>query len=190
MAKNNYSNVSRTSETLTTKGRTLEEQEKDEARKRDIEIKTREDLLELTDISKGPKSLAKRKFILAHFSTHCRTPDDKVVPAEGALLEFSMQSGIERQKHFFIRPGDLPLGTRSQCLEKAKKTHNIPLDDEKLYAFSDEDILDEIVGMLLVPKTLKTSPSKNNFELRGFSNFIRFFFQFFALEKKSEMLNW
>jgi protein maelstrom len=96
----------------------------------------------LTDISL-------KKFVLASFSTHCRTREGVVIPAEGAMLEMSIFGGISKQGfHGFIEPGKIPLGYRADCISKARKTHNLPLESEELYRLTDAEICKTIVEMI------------------------------------------
>ena len=71
--------------------------------------------------------LADFSFVIGNFFTHCVTHDGKVVPAEGAVVEFSLEGGILAQWHCVLRSGPIPSGYRGQCTENAKKTHNIPI---------------------------------------------------------------
>ena len=165
-------------EPLTTKGRRLEDLERDEQRKREEEYRAQSDILSMVDVlNHGRSKVVGKKFFLAHFGIHLKTPDDIILPAEGALIEFSIDTGISRQWHSLIQAGEIPLGTRSECVANAQKTHLIPLEDEDLYKNADgemitpEDILDEIVGMLTKVKDFGTEPvfcfssEKTNVEL-------------------------
>ena len=71
--------------------------------------------------------IAQQKFIIGDFAAHCITHDGVAVPAEGAVVEFSLEKGIISQWHSILNPGPIPVGYRSQCIENSKKTHHIPL---------------------------------------------------------------
>ena len=71
--------------------------------------------------------LADFSFVIGNFFTHCVTHHGKVVPAEGAVVEFSLEGGILAQWHCVLRSGPILSGYRGQCTENAKKTHNIPI---------------------------------------------------------------
>ena len=71
--------------------------------------------------------IAQQKFIIGDFAAHCITHDGVAVPAEGAVVEFSLEKGIISQWHSILNPGLIPVGYRSQCIENSKKTHHIPL---------------------------------------------------------------
>ena len=64
----------------------------------------------MVDLRAGPQNLISTKFIFAHFSTHCRTHENIVVPAEGAIVEMSLEGGILQSWHSFLPPGDIPQG--------------------------------------------------------------------------------
>ena len=79
--------------------------------------------------------LADFSFVVGDFFVHCVTHDGKVVPAEGAVVEFSLEEGILAQWHCILRSGPIPSGYRSQCTENAKKTHNIPIGINEFILF-------------------------------------------------------
>ena len=104
--------------------------------------------------------LADFSFVIGNFFTHCVTHDGKVVPAEGAVVEFSLEGGILAQWHCVLRSGPIPSGYRGQCTENAKKTHNIPIGSipyilfhftrflaDTFFLIADDENLDEKIDM-------------------------------------------
>ena len=164
MPKNKkYWKSSGSSHPLSTKGRRLEDVEREEERKRVAKEKSQEELRNMVNLQMGLKNLVTTRFIFVHFSTHCRTHDDIVVPAEGAIVEMTLEGGIRQSWHRFLRPGPLPPGTRNECIAKARKTHNIPVDDETLCARSqDDDVLEDINSILCNERDLQTKPGRIN----------------------------
>ena len=97
-------------------------------READKEAKDYEESGAIVEMIKNKLSeLADFSFVIGNFFTHCVTHDGKVVPAEGAVVEFSLEGGILAQWHCVLRSGPIPSGYRGQCTENAKKTHNIPI---------------------------------------------------------------
>jgi len=143
---------------LSTKGRTLEEIEQEEERKKMIKELSIQELRKMVDLQYGLEDLVKTSFIFVHFSTHCRTHDGIVVPAEGAIVEMTLAKGIGQGWHGFLQPGDIPMGYRSECIAKARKTHNIPLDDENLFVHSDEDVVEDLNNILCKKDSLQIKP--------------------------------
>ena len=47
----------------------------------------------------------------------------------------------------YILPFSLS-GSRNDCITKARKTHQIPLDDENLFVHSNEDIFEDMINIL------------------------------------------
>ena len=94
-----------------------EEQKEDDDESRAIQDMTSDDY----------EKLGIKQFIIADFAAHCITHDGVAVPAEGAVVEFSLEKGIISQWHSILNPGPIPEGYRSQCIENTKKTHHIPL---------------------------------------------------------------
>jgi len=139
---------SSTSQPLSTKGRRLDDIEKEEEEKKIEELRTQEILRRMVDLRAGLQNLISTKFIFAHFSTHCRTDENIVVPAEGAIVEMSLETGILQSWHSFLPPGKIPAGSRNDCITKARKTHQISLDDENLFVHSNEDIFEDMINIL------------------------------------------
>jgi len=143
---------------LSTKGRTLEEIEREEEEKKMIKELSMQELRKMVDLQYGLEDLVNTSFIFVHFSTHCRTHDNIVVPAEGAIVEMTLAKGVGHGWHGFLKPGNIPMGYRSACIAKARKTHNIPLDDENLYVHSDEDVLEDLNNILCKKDSLQIKP--------------------------------
>lgn len=95
--------------------------------------------------------------------------DNIVVPAEGAIVEMTLAKGIGHGWHGFLKPGNIPMGYRSACIAQARKTHNIPLDDENLFVHSDEDVLEDLNNILCKKDSLQIKPvfclAKEKFEI-------------------------
>ena len=104
-----------------------EEQEEDDAETKAIKEMTLDNV----------ELLEQKTFIIGDFTAHCLTHDGVAVPAEGAVVEFSLERGIISQWHSILNPGPIPVGYRSQCIENSKKTHHIPLGN---YFFQDKRI--------------------------------------------------
>ena len=144
---------------ISTKGRKLEDVLLEEQNKKDEEYRDKVFLMSMTDAkTHGKFAMKTKKIYLVHFSTFLLTRDDKVVPAEGALLEFSVNSGITKCWHSYLEPGEIPMGTRSDCYAKAQKTHLLPLDDENLFINSYEDVLDDINNILMSQENYEIQP--------------------------------
>jgi protein maelstrom len=153
-----FNQVNDAGQPLSTKGRTLEEIEQEEERKRMAKELNIQELRKMVDLQNGIENLSTKKFVFVHFSTHCRTHDDIVVPAEGAILEMTLEKGVGQGWHGFLNPGKIPMGYRGECIAKARKTHNIPLDDENLFVYSDEDVLEDMNNILCQKESLQIKP--------------------------------
>lgn len=54
----------------------------------------------------------------------------KYYPAEIGVCKFNLKNGIDKIFHAIIHPGELPLGSAYDAIEKSKDTHQLPLPDE------------------------------------------------------------
>lgn len=145
---------------LSTKGRTLEEIEQEKENERKAKELNTLELRKMVDLQNGLQNLMTNSFVFVHFSTHCRTHDNIVVPAEGAILEMTLEKGVGEKGwwHGFLNPGKIPMGYRSECIAKARKTHNIPLEDENLFVYSDEDVVEDMNNILRQKESLQLKP--------------------------------
>jgi len=140
---------------ITTKGRSVQSLVQEENAKLLEEANQKEAIYKLFNAS-TIKGLAHRRFILASFSSHCRTHKGQYVPAEGAMIELSIKDGICGQWHDLLRPGKIPTGFRSECLDKARKTHNIPLDRKEI--FNDDHVVLEKILKVVFASSVDINP--------------------------------
>jgi len=50
-------------------------------------------------------ALKDHKFYFVNFQILCKTEDEEVLPAEVAVIEYSLEKGISKELHRFIEPG-------------------------------------------------------------------------------------
>ena len=134
---------------LTTKNRSLKQLQIEQEEKAKLENKLREDIKRFASVEPDDiVDLSTFHFIIAHFSTQCKSHDGKVVPAEGAMLSMSISQGITGDFHAFLEPGDIPCGYRSECMAKGRKTHNIPIDAEDEFYTTDRLVFDQLLALI------------------------------------------
>ncbi|XP_033106202.1 protein maelstrom homolog [Anneissia japonica] len=69
-------------------------------------------------------------FYIVTFEVLCKLPEKKgYLPAEVAIVEYSLSAGIIRTFHRFIDPGPIPMGFRFLCLSTSDNTHQIPIEN-------------------------------------------------------------
>ncbi|KAL3863456.1 hypothetical protein ACJMK2_005210 [Sinanodonta woodiana] len=80
--------------------------------------------------SKWPpgKELANETFYFINFQTLCETEEGEFLPAEIAVIEYSIKKGIIKHLHRFIEPGSIPTGYRYTCISNSANTHQIPVE--------------------------------------------------------------
>lgn len=59
---------------------------------------------------------------------------EKVVPCEVSIVEYSIEQGLEREIHKFIKPGVLRLGFKATAMSTSENSHKIPIE-----GLGDED---------------------------------------------------
>ena len=50
------------------------------------------------------------------------------IPAELAVLRFSLTAGVEEVVQAFLQPGPVPRGYTRECIDNSRRLHQIPLD--------------------------------------------------------------
>jgi len=59
--------------------------------------------------------IREEKFYFMDVQSLCKTDDKQYLPVEIAVLEFTLQDGIRKLYHSFIKPPPIPTGLRYQC---------------------------------------------------------------------------
>lgn len=77
--------------------------------------------------------VVQEKFLLLSIQSLCELPDNMgYMPCEIGVVEYSLQDGITREFHRFIKPGKPPLGYRYLCQSTSDNTHQIPVEGFEL----------------------------------------------------------
>ena len=164
---------------LDTRGRRLEEVAK---RDREVVEEARSKVASAEEIvTKAERNgtIEETSFFIMHANIFVRTPEDGfVVPAEIALIKFSIEEGVaEAPLQFFPAPGKIPSGYKWSCMETSEVHHKIPLYPDtpstdktltgaELVYTDDEDILDGIQSFLEGCGTVFCMP-ENEEDCRG-----------------------
>ncbi|XP_045165078.2 protein maelstrom homolog [Mercenaria mercenaria] len=78
------------------------------------------------------KALKSEVFYFINFQVLCKTEEGDYLPAEIAVIEYSIEKGIMRDLHRFIEPGKIPTGYRFTCIQNSEDTHKIPVENFEL----------------------------------------------------------
>ena len=60
------------------------------------------------------------KFYMISFESLCEQKDGTVIPLEIGCVEYSLCSGITKELHMFIYPGQIPMGFLYACKARSK----------------------------------------------------------------------
>lgn len=75
------------------------------------------------------KALKSEVFYFINIQYLCKTEEGEYLPAEIAVIEYSIEKGIMRDLHRFIEPGKIPTGYRFTCIQNSEDTHKIPVEN-------------------------------------------------------------
>ncbi|XP_050068930.1 protein maelstrom homolog [Anopheles maculipalpis] len=106
----------------------------------------RNDLTDLHVILASSKEdLASAVIFIVAMQYFCRTSKGMYIPAELAVVKYSLAAGVMDELHVHVAPRKIPMGYAYAAMEHAKKTHQLKLPP---YALGVEDF-DEIADMLI-----------------------------------------
>ncbi|XP_048588733.1 protein maelstrom homolog [Nematostella vectensis] len=91
------------------------------------ENKRRKEREEVRHIWPPGKLVADERFYMIGFMSLLPEHDDEL-PVEVGVAEFTLNGGITRTLHRFIRPGEIPLGFRYEAMSNSEKSHKIPVN--------------------------------------------------------------
>jgi len=80
-------------------------------------------------------------FVVGHLNIHCKTAMDEMVPAELALVKFSLAEGIKDTYSKILSLQDCPIpdGYNGPAMRNAEKTHNIPYVTKQDIKMGDDE---------------------------------------------------
>uniref|UniRef100_T1IXH4 HMG box domain-containing protein n=1 Tax=Strigamia maritima TaxID=126957 RepID=T1IXH4_STRMM len=76
--------------------------------------------------------IIKQKFHLIYFNYACKSDTNVFIPCEVGLVEYTIEKGIVKHYHTFIKPTNIPKGFKFTCINETKITHGIPHEDFEL----------------------------------------------------------
>lgn len=122
----------------TSEGLDVEELTREEQLRNQAEEQARCDIWSMMTVAyrKGEDAMASETFFVIHCNIFCHYPPaDHYVPAEIAVLRFSLKDGFKEENifHYIVKPGGLPVGYKFEAKNHSDETHLIPIpfeDDE------------------------------------------------------------
>lgn len=119
-----------------------------EREKREKELAERLMKKEIEDTVKdgfANDTLATQKYYFVMANYFAKTTDCDYIPAEIAVAEYSLKSGVNKKFHTFIDPGTLPIGMGYQAKSHADDTHRLPVPPN---AMGERDFGKVIQGLM------------------------------------------
>ncbi|XP_058814867.1 protein maelstrom homolog [Topomyia yanbarensis] len=77
-------------------------------------------------------ALDKMKVHLIAFNYFCKTNKQDYVPAEMAIISYSLGQGVMDKLHEFVNPGNLPLGLAHEANTTSDESHRLPIPPESM----------------------------------------------------------
>lgn len=126
-------------------------------------------------VAKWPKGkdLKKEKFYFINFQYLCKTEGEDYIylPAEIAVIEYSIEKGITRNLHRFINPGPIPTGYRFTCIQHSEDTHQIPIENFDLFDSNYRGLWIQLENFINPDRNLPENPplyclgASNNYDV-------------------------
>ncbi|CAH3119717.1 unnamed protein product [Pocillopora meandrina] len=74
------------------------------------------------------RAICDEKFYMIGFMSLYDLPDEGFLPCELGVVEYSLNGGIMRKMHYFIKPGEIRVGLRYTAVSTSERTHQIPVE--------------------------------------------------------------
>ncbi|XP_035918491.1 uncharacterized protein LOC118516621 [Anopheles stephensi] len=107
---------------------------------------------DLTDLrvmlAANKTELAKEVFYIISMEYFCCTYQGVYIPAELAVVKYSLASGVMDQLHLLIKASEIPLGYAAAAMERSGKTHQLPTPPDALGVADFGEIADRLLAFL------------------------------------------
>lgn len=105
----------------------------------------RKAVAEVIQTAVGNNALDKLEVYLISFNYFCKTSSEVFIPAELAIIRYSLEQGVIDKLHTFINPGNIPLGLAYEANILSEETHRLPIPPEAMGETSFEKIFQQIL---------------------------------------------
>lgn len=113
---------------------------------------------EMIQIGMRKNMLEKLEMFFISVNYFCKTQQSDYVPAEMAIIRYSLENGILGQFHELINPARLPLGLTHEASEYSEETHALPLPPNALGETDFRVILKKLLAFTGYNKPRKLFP--------------------------------
>uniref|UniRef100_A0A182KB73 Maelstrom domain-containing protein n=1 Tax=Anopheles christyi TaxID=43041 RepID=A0A182KB73_9DIPT len=93
--------------------------------------------------------LEKQEFYFISMAYFCRTIDGVYLPAELAVVRYSLEGGVKDRLHMFINPGRLPIGMAYEAQQHAEEDHQLPIPPNAMGETDFGDVAMKLFTFLL-----------------------------------------
>ncbi|XP_061519567.1 protein maelstrom homolog isoform X1 [Anopheles gambiae] len=93
--------------------------------------------------------LEKQEFYFISMAYFCRTNTGVHLPAELAVVRYSLEGGVKDKLHMFINPGRLPIGMAYDAQRHAEEDHQLPLPPNAMGVSDYGDVAMRLFSFLL-----------------------------------------
>lgn len=90
--------------------------------------------------------LEKMQMFFISVNYFCKTNTDLFVPAELAMVQYNLESGVQSKMHQLINPVKLPLGLKLEAKQYSEETHELPIPPDAIGETDLEEVLLKILN--------------------------------------------
>ncbi|XP_058453203.1 protein maelstrom homolog [Malaya genurostris] len=112
--------------------------------RRKQEIETQKTIVDIIQTAVNDNSLEQLEIFLISCNYFCVTTSNDYVPAELALIKYSLGKGIMDKMNILINPQELPLGMAHDAELHTNETHQLPLPPNAIGEIDYEKVLKNI----------------------------------------------
>ncbi|XP_058450700.1 protein maelstrom homolog [Malaya genurostris] len=138
--------ISKCVEKYTAQGIPFSQIEKEKQMRLKKEQTIRKAVTEMIETAACNNVLEKMKVYLISFNYFCKTSKQLYIPAEMAIISYSLERGVIDKFHQFVNPVNLPLGLAYEANIMSDESHRLPIPPESMgetdYAVLLEKLLD------------------------------------------------
>uniref|UniRef100_A0A182PRJ3 HMG box domain-containing protein n=1 Tax=Anopheles epiroticus TaxID=199890 RepID=A0A182PRJ3_9DIPT len=103
-------------------------------------------------------ALEKLEFYFISMAYFCRTHQGEYLPAELAVVRYSLEGGVKDKLHMFLNPGPLPLGMAYEAKKHAEDNHQLPIPPNAMGESDFGEVMMKLVTFLLKDDTSNELP--------------------------------
>lgn len=145
-------------ERYTAQGKPFSQVEMEAMKRRQMEEQIRKQIVEMVETASTNNALGELEVYFVSCNYFCVSLSGEYVPAELAIIKYSLNDGVMDKLNVLINPRELPLGMALDAAQHSTATHQLPVPPDALGEAKYDVILRQIFKFLNSSSGKKTFP--------------------------------